>query len=145
VPRLRWKASAHNRCANTLGGTQRGVGLVFSAWYALIVGALMIVQWAFFLATGQVPELQSEPYRIAFHLVGEAVTAIALIGAGIGLLRRRPWGRSVALIAYGLLVYTMIVSPGYFAQSGDWLFVGMFTLLLAMAGVAIVRLVRTSE
>ncbi|MBN2406048.1 MAG: hypothetical protein JXE06_10765 [Coriobacteriia bacterium] len=118
---------------------------MFPAWYALIVGVLIIAQWGFFLATGQVPELQSEPYRIAFHLVGEAITAIVLIGAGVGLLKRCLWGRSLALVAYGLLVYTMIVSPGYFAQSGDWPFVVMFVVLLTMAVVAIVRLLRTGE
>jgi len=93
--------------------------MVFSDWYALIVGGLMILQWIFFIATGQVPELQTEPLRIAFHLVAEGMTAILLILSGIGLLRNRRWSRSLCLVAFGSLLYTMIVSPGYFAQLGQ--------------------------
>lgn len=43
----------------------------FAAWYSILVGLLMLAQRLFFLLAGQVPELQAEPYRIAFHLVGE--------------------------------------------------------------------------
>lgn len=43
----------------------------FVAWYSIMVGLLMLAQRLFFLLAGQVPELQAEPYRIAFHLVGE--------------------------------------------------------------------------
>jgi len=110
--------------------------VTFAAWYALTVGALMLGQWAFFLASGQVPELRTEPWRIAFHLLGEGVTAIALIVSGIALLRRTPWARDAAFAAFGLLTYTVLVSPGYFAQNGQWAFVAMFgvLLLLTLAG-----------
>lgn len=114
----------------------------FSGWYGVLVGVLMLGQWAFFLLAGQVPELETEPYRIAFHLVGEAATALLLIAGGIGLLRARPWGRDVSLLAHGLLVYTLIVSPGYFAQSGEWPLVGMFAVVLVLALVSVSRLLR---
>jgi CHASE2 domain-containing sensor protein len=116
--------------------------MVFAGWYALIVGVLMIVQWAFFILTGQGPELQSEPLRIAFHLAAEGVTAALLIIAGAALLRSRRWARSVGLVALGSLVYTSIVSPGYFAQLGQWPLVTMFAALLASAVACIVALMR---
>ena len=106
--------------------------LKFVAWYSIIVGALMLGQWGFFLASGQVPELQAEPYRIAFHLVGEGVTAIALIVSGIALLRRIAWSQQAAFASLGMLTYTVLVSPAYFAQLGQWPLVAMFAVLLVL-------------
>ncbi len=105
----------------------------FTAWFAILVGILMIAQWSFFLASGSVPEVQSEPIRLAFHLAAELVTAICLIGAGGAILRAKPWGRAFMLAALGMLVYTVIISPGYFAQQGQWLLVSMFAVLLVLA------------
>lgn len=109
----------------------------FTGWYSIVVGLLMLAQWGFFLAAGLVPELQTEPIRIALHLVGEAVTALALIVSGIALLRRMSWGRAANLFALGMLVYTVIVSPGYFAQQGVWPIVAMFALFLVLAIVSL--------
>jgi len=112
----------------------------FVAWYSIAVGALMLGQWSFFLAFGQVPELQTEPFRIAFHLLGEGVTAIALIVSGIALLRGASWGREAAFAALGMLTYTVLVSPGYFAQLEQWPLVGMFGVLLVLTVVSYVLL-----
>jgi hypothetical protein len=114
----------------------------FAAWSSLIIGIGMLAQWALFLATGQVPELFTEPWRIAFHLAAEGATAVALISAAVGLLRGLSWGVWLGLVANGMLVYTAIVSPGYFAQLGQWAFVGMFGIIIACAVVSIVQLVR---
>jgi hypothetical protein len=111
--------------------------MIFSAVYAIIVGVGMIGQWLFFLATGQVPELKTEPLRIRFHLAGEFATAIALLVGGIALLTGRTWSHWFYLVAAGMLLYTVIVSPGYFAQRGQWPLVGMFAVLFALALVSI--------
>lgn len=65
----------------------REVQMKFCGWYAITVGIVMIGQWVFFISMGQVPELQSEPLRIAFHLASEGITAILLILSGVGVLR----------------------------------------------------------
>jgi hypothetical protein len=117
----------------------------FAGWYGIVVGLLMVTQWIFFLVTGQVTELQTEPFRIAFHLAGELITACALIVGGIALLQQRAWGVMVYLVATGMLLYSVIVSPGYFAQQGQWALVGMFALLLVLALVSIVRLLRAAK
>lgn len=119
--------------------------MVFSAVYALIVGTLMIGQWIFFISTGRVPEFQSEPVRIAFHLAAEGVTACALIAAGIFLLLHRPGASRLGFLAYGLGVYTLIVSPGYFAQTNQWPFVAMFGVLLVLAAASIALLLRSEK
>ncbi len=56
--------------------------MTFSAIYAVIVGILIFGQWAFFLITGQVSELKTEPVRIRFHIADEFLTATALTSAG---------------------------------------------------------------
>ena len=112
----------------------------FVAWYGIVVGTSMVVQWTFLLASGQVVELRSEPVRIAFHLAGELVAAVGLVVAGSALLRGRAWAKSLYLFALGMVVYSEIVSPGYFAQKGQWGFVIMFAVLLAGAGVSFATL-----
>jgi hypothetical protein len=115
--------------------------MIFAAIYAIVVGAGMIGQWLFFLATGQVPELVTEPLRIRFHLAAEFATALALLVGGLALLTGQAWGRWVYLLAMGMLLYTVIVSPGYFAQRGQWAFVGMFAVVLLVALVSIALVV----
>lgn len=101
--------------------------------YGIFVGLMMLAQWVFFLATGQVPELQTEPWRIALHLVAEFITAVGLIISGVMLIKRAAWGARAYLFFSGMLVYSVIASPGYFAQQGQWLLVVMFIVLLALS------------
>lgn len=102
----------------------------------------MGIQWLFFLATGNVPELETEPLAIGFHLVAELATAVALILAGIGLLRRASRALPVTLLALGMLLYTVINSAGYFAEQGVWIMVGMFGVLLILTLLAAWALVK---
>ena len=111
--------------------------MIFASIYALVVGIGMIGQWGVSLASRQVPEIKTEPYRIAFHLAGEFLTALALIAAGVGMLVGAPWGRPLYPAAVGMLLYTVIVSPGYFAQKRQWPMVGMFAVLLVLALVSL--------
>lgn len=112
----------------------------FSTWYSIIVGMLMIAQWIFFLASGSVPEVHSAPIALTFQLAAELGTALCLILAGIALQRRAAWARGFALFAAGMLAYTVIVSPGYFAQHDQWPLVGMFAVLLVLDAVNVARL-----
>jgi len=111
--------------------------MTFSAIFAILVGVLMIGQWVLFYLTNQIPELKSEPYRIAFHITGEWITAIGLLVSGIGLLLGAAWAEQLILLAMGMLFYTIIVSPGYFAQRGQWPLVGMFALLFILALISL--------
>lgn len=111
--------------------------MTFAGIYSIVVGVLMIGQWAFFLATGKVPELEREPLRIRFHLAGEFLTAAALMVGGGGLLAGTGWGVPLYLVATGMLLYTVIVSPGYFAEQRQWPLVGMFAVLLVLALVGL--------
>ena len=105
----------------------------FPAIFAIIVGVGMIGQWTFSYLSKQIPELKTEPIRILFHLAGEFITAVALIAGGVGLLGGWAWGVPVYLVATGMLLYTAIVSPGYFAQKGQWGWLLMFGVIIVLA------------
>lgn len=114
----------------------------FVGWCSAVIGVLMFAQWTFFLSSGSVPEVRTAPVALAFHLLAEAVTAIALLVAGVLILSARGTGTPVGLVAHGLLIYTVIVSPGYFAQTGQWPLVGMFSVLLGLSVACVVALLR---
>lgn len=114
--------------------------MLFPAIFAILVGIGMIAMWAGSYYTRQISELESEPVRIKFHLAAEFITAFSLITAGIGLLAQQGWAVSAYLIAAGMLLYTVIVSPGYFAQKRQWGYVVMFGVILLLALASLVLL-----
>jgi hypothetical protein len=111
--------------------------MIFPPIFAIVVGIGMIGIWSVSYFTNQIPELETEPMRIKFHLAAEFTTAIVLLAAGIGLLTGQNWALDTFLISMGMLLYTVIVSPGYFAQKGQWAYVVMFGVILVLALVSI--------
>jgi len=114
----------------------------FPAWYGILVGLLMIAQWTFSILSGGVPEFETAPWAIGFHLAAELTTALALILGGAAFLKSRSWGRTVLLTGLGMVIYSEIVSPGYYAQQGQWPFVGMFAIVLLGAVWSVMLLLR---
>lgn len=114
----------------------------FASWYGIFVGTLIILQWIFFISTDAVPEFQTTPWAIGFHIAAEILLACALLLGGIATLRSRSWGTKALLVALGMAIYSEISSPGYFAQLGQWPLVGMFAVLLVGAvfsGLALLK------
>ncbi len=60
--------------------------MTFSSIFAIVIGLGMIGQWTMSFISKQIPELETEPIRIWFHIIGELITALALIVSGISLL-----------------------------------------------------------
>ena len=115
--------------------------MVFAALFALVVGTGMIGQWVLSYATRQIPELKTEPIRIWFHIAAEMVTAVCLVVSGVGLLAHTEWARILFLVSAGMLFYTCIVSPGYFAQKGQWAWLCMFSLIVILGLVSVFLIV----
>ena len=86
--------------------------------------------WTLLYITGSIPEFDTEPIRIGMHLVAEIATGIILILVAYGLLNNKKWGYNIYLISMGMLIYTLIVSPGYYAEKGNYFFVSMFAIML---------------
>ncbi len=112
--------------------------MVFSAIFALLVGAGMIGQWLASFLSKNIPELKTEPIRIGFHIAAEMATALLLLVSGVMLLAGIPAGKTVFLVAVGMMFYTCIVSPGYFAQNGKWAWLIMFSALIVLGVVGVI-------
>ena len=118
--------------------------MLFSAIFSIAVGVLMIVQWIITIARGNVQSLESGSTagrgrtEMMFHWVAEFGTALMLLSGGIGLLVNSTWAPILFYIAAGMLIYTVINSPGYFAQQGQWPMVVMFSAILILAIISII-------
>ena len=122
------------------------VPMKFAASSSLVIGGLMLAQWTFFIAAGQVSELETEPIPDRLPPGRRGGDCIRPDRRGrISLLRGGRSAIALGLVANGMLVYTVIVSPGYFAQKGQWPLVGMFAIVLAFAIVSIVNLAKAAR
>jgi hypothetical protein len=95
----------------------------------------MLVVWGILLSTGQVLELQSEPFGTIFLLVAEFLTAISLLIGGFGLLIGKNWGLRADLAALGMLLYCTMFSIGVFGQQGNIPATNFFIVIAALAAI----------
>lgn len=115
--------------------------MIYPALYAAVVGSSMIATWVALYRRQGIPELATEPIRIRFHIFGELATAVALLASGIGVAVAPTEARAFYLVALGMLFYTVIVSPGYYAQRGEWRWLGLFAVVLTGGLVALALVV----
>ncbi len=108
----------------------------FVATYAIAVGVFMIGFWGFLLVTGQA-ELGRRPWDMGFHLAAEFGTAFLLILSGAGSFLALPGVPVLAPVALGMLLYTEVNSPGFYAGKGNWPMVVMFAILTILTLAAI--------
>lgn len=103
--------------------------------FSIFCGVSMLVVWGLLLSTGQIVELQTEPFGTTFLLVAEFLTAIALLIGGFGLLTDRNWGLRADLAALGMLLYCTVFSIGVFGQQGNIPATSFFILMTTLAAV----------
>lgn len=96
--------------------------------YSITVGVAMIATWALLWNSGGIPEMVNKPWELAMHLTAEFTTAALLIVSGIGLLAGQHWASRINVFASGMLVYTLIQTPGYYLQRNGMIFVLMFAV-----------------
>ena len=92
--------------------------------------------WALDIRNGALRRPDRSSGEIALHLAAEMVTALLLAMGGLVLARSGP--RWLALVGLGMLLYTVIQSPGYFLARHERAPVVMFAALAALTVVAIV-------
>jgi hypothetical protein len=107
-------------------------------WYAIGVGALMVVWWGMEVRAGALRRPDRTPAEIGLYLTAELLTAALLVVGGIVLLVQG--SVLVALVALGMLLYTVIQSPGYFLARRELAFVAMFAVLVALTLAAVIVL-----
>ncbi len=113
--------------------------------YSIFIGLSMFGMWSMFWIMGEIPELETEPIRIVMHIAAEFATAVLLIVGGIALLRSWKYGINLFQFSMGMLIYTLIQSPGYFAEQGEFVFVLMFAVFLLVAVFFVAISVRSPE
>lgn len=101
--------------------------------YNLIVGACMLGMWIFFYFSNSIPELESEPITIIFHLVAEIMTALVLCISGISMLKRHQYSDLLYYLSFGMLLYTLINSVGYFFYPVDLSMIVLFGILFIVS------------
>ena len=107
--------------------------LIISGIYAIIIGIGIISLWLMLLRTKQVPELETEPIAIKFHITAEFLMGILALLSGILLLFSIPWAPYLFILAMGLVIYAVINSSGYYGQKKQWSFVIMFMIILIVS------------
>jgi len=108
------------------------------AIYSIFVGMAMLGIWIVQLVTGQAPELQTAPIEIALAITADWLTAITLLVVGVGLLSKRNWAYKLYLFALGMLVYSVLISSGYFGQLGNTIFVILFAVLFILSALFVI-------
>ncbi len=106
------------------------------ASYCLAVAGLMGSWWGIEIRNGALRRTDRSRGEIMLHLAAELATALLLVVGGAVL--GRGGGRWLALVALGMLLYTVIQSPGYFLTRRELAPVVMFAALGLLTVAAIV-------
>lgn len=106
--------------------------------YSIFVGISIALLWLILFSSGQIPELETEPFNITFHIISELILAVSLVLSGMGLLLNRERSENFNLFSMGLLIYSLINAAGYYGQQGDWIIFLMFSVLFLTASVFII-------
>ncbi len=107
------------------------------AWYCIIVGVVMAAWWANDLRQGAWNRGDRTHGELALHLAAEFVTAALLIAAGAAWLVAGASAHALVAAGLGMLLYTVIASPGYFLARRELPAVGMFGVLTALTVTAL--------
>ena len=111
---------------------------VISGIYSIILGIGIIGLWIMLLVSKQVPELETEPIAITFHIIAEGTMGLISVVSGILMLVNLLWAIYPFCVAMGLVIYAVINSAGYYAQKKEWPFVIMFGVILLASTILIV-------
>ena len=103
------------------------------AFYCVAVAVLMALWWGSEIRNGALKRPDRSRGEIALHLTAEMATALLLAIGGVLLARS-----GLALVGLGMLLYTVIQSPGYFLARQEPAPVVMFGVLAVLTLAAIV-------
>jgi len=106
-----------------------------AAIFSISMGVMMIGTWVFLFLLDQYPQARTLPLETGYLLVGEALTAGALVAAGYGILSDRPWAMPLVLVALGELIYNTVRFAGELGQAGSLAGLAFFTTV-GTAGIA---------
>lgn len=103
------------------------------AAYSITMGIVVAVFWTVLWATGSIPDIMMKPWEMVMHLTAEFTMAALLFVSGLGLWFGAHWALRMNMFASGMLVYSLIQTPGYYLQRDAMIFVLMFAVAFLMA------------
>ena len=101
--------------------------------YSITMGVAIAVFWSVLWVNGSIPEMLTKPWEIVMHLTAEFTTAGLLLVSGFGLWFGARWALRMNMFASGMLVYSLIQTPGYYLQRNAMIFVLMFAVSFLLA------------
>jgi hypothetical protein len=107
-------------------------------WYGIAVGTLMAIWWVLDIRGGALRRPDRAAAEIGLHLAAELLTAALLVAGGTVLLV--DGGSRLLLVALGMLLYTIVQSPGYFLARHEMAPVVMLAALIVLTAAALVAL-----
>ncbi len=106
------------------------------AGYSILMGIVILAFWAFVFIRKRTKG-PHESVELAYHVVGEIVTAVLLLVTGFGIAFEKDWALVFAPVPLGMLFYAMIVSPGFYAARKHKVMAVAFSLLALVTAIAI--------
>ncbi|QMS85650.1 hypothetical protein [Candidatus Xianfuyuplasma coldseepsis] len=104
--------------------------MVFSVVYG-VIGIGIIGLWIMLIGTNQVPEFETEPVGIVFHIIIEITMALfALVTAWL-LYKSASLRFPILLLTNGLLMYSVVNSAGYYGDAQNYSMIALFAIILA--------------
>jgi hypothetical protein len=104
-----------------------------------VLGFAIVGLWSLILINGEIAEGITE---FSFHLFSEMLMALACMGAGMLILKKRGMARSVAIAAHAMVIYSVLNAAGYYAQSGERILPALFVILCLISTYVIIILIQ---
>ena len=108
--------------------------------YCIVVGLAMAAMWATDLRRGAWSRGDRSHAELALHLGAEFITAAWLIGGAAALFTFGRRAAPVIAVGMGMMLYTVVVSPGYFIARRELPAVGMFAALTLLTAAVLALL-----
>ncbi|MBN2300065.1 MAG: hypothetical protein JXC31_02635 [Acholeplasmataceae bacterium] len=115
------------------------------ASYMIIVGIGIIGLWIMLFATDQIPELETEPIAIAFHIFIEIAMGIISFIAGLSLLKNYKYQKELIIFANGMICYSVINSSGYYGDLKQYSMILMFFVILLFSLSCVFLIIKTNK
>ncbi|MBN2504725.1 MAG: hypothetical protein JXB20_05210 [Bacilli bacterium] len=116
------------------------IGIIY-----IVLGIGIIGLWTMLIGTDQVPEFETEPVGIAFHIAIEVMMGIMAILSGIALLRKYKHRASLTIFTGGMLAYSVVNSSGYYGDSGQYAMISIFSVVLLVVIISTVLLTKNKQ
>ncbi len=101
--------------------------------YMMVVGIGIIALWTMLFVSDQIPELETEPIAIAFHITIEVLMGVVSIVSGVLLLKNFKYQKEAVIFANGMICYSVVNSSGYYGDLNQYGMIVMFFFLLVIS------------